>query len=163
MAYVGGSAGVFVSLILTASVHNPSPLIIPALFGVSAWGIYRSLRNSHRQELEELRTEKQALLEKITGHLYLQPTRTQTESNTYNSPLKSEKEPLEVRIMDVLALKQGRFTLIEAVVYLREPIDQVLPTLEKLQQSGIIGTDVSDTGEIIYVTSSFRNTAGNLV
>jgi hypothetical protein len=133
-----GGTGVGAALLgaCLSSGHVPPQAVLMTFvsFGVGALGGFR-LQKRHYE----------ALLAKAQG----------TTPSAPGLPADSTPD-LEVRLLDMLALKKGQFSLVEAVVMLREPIDRVLPVLEKLRKQGVLGTEVSDAGEILYTSSAFQ-------
>lgn len=147
-----GFASLLTLFIIMDRGHVPPPAVLITIMGWLTGGIggYRLLNRRNKKLTEELKQLKQ-------GHQpYTQNLPTSTFQREPAQIPQPENATLEVRILDLLAMRKGRITLLEAVVYLREPIDKVKPILEKLQRDGFIGVDVSETGELIYTTDAFR-------
>ncbi len=152
-----GMGGLGFSSLMTMFIfiahHVPPPAFFILMGGWLAGGIggYRLLNRRNKKLTEELHQLKQG------GH---QPSSYNLPTSTYQREIgqipQNDHPTLEVRILDLLAMRKGRITLLEAVVYLREPIDRIKPILEKLQRDGFIGVDVSESGELIYTTDAFR-------
>jgi hypothetical protein len=134
LAFGGTGGGLTLLGACMTSIHIPHEAVLMTVvsFGLGALGISRLQKRHYEKLLEQVKNPPQPAIA---------------------NPAMGD---LEIRLLDMLALKKGQFSLIEAVVLLREPIDKVLPILEKLQRQGMLGTEVSDTGEIIYTSSAFQ-------
>jgi len=136
LAIGGSAAGSVMTLVILGSggAAFEAVLLTVGAWAVAAWGGFRWQKRYYEALLTPSQGQKAALPNAQTA----------------------QSSDLEVRLLDALALKKGQFTLVEAVVLLREPVDWVLPMLERLQQHGIGGSDVSNTGELLYTTSGFN-------
>jgi hypothetical protein len=143
---IGGSG---ISLIALAGItHEPGQfLAMLGVMGAGATGAYRLLRRQHQQQL--LRANPS-----VEGPVTPLPAASPSPVAHLPQGL-TPNEDLQVRLLDMFALHKGRLTLVEMVVYLRQPLDRILPMIEYLQKQGLVGADVTDTGELVYTTSSF--------
>jgi|GEM_PF-2996009 len=143
----------FITFAIFSAHFTPLPAFIVVATGWLTGGIggYRLMNRRNEKLTEELKQLRQG------SPTYAQslPATSSYQREIIHAP-QPEAVALEVRILDLLAMRKGRITLLETVVYLREPIDKVKPVLEKLQHDGFIGVDVSETGELIYTTDAFR-------
>ncbi|MCU0449043.1 MAG: hypothetical protein MUC97_04240 [Bernardetiaceae bacterium] len=142
---IGGSG---ISMIALANLtHHPGGfLAMLGVMGAGLTGAYRLLQRRHRQQLLQATQSAETPPAVLPS---AKPTALPPKALTPN-------EDLQVRLLDIFALHKGRLTLVEMVVYLREPLDRILPVVEYLQKQGLIGADVTETGELIYTTSGFR-------
>lgn len=152
----GGIAiGSLLTLAIFMAHHVPPPAFLMVMGAWLAGGIggYRLLNRRNKELKEEIQY--------LTQGQNRQPSSNQLGASSFQREIHQahaqigDSVALEVRILDFMAMKKGRITILEAVVYLREPIDKVKPVLEKLQRDGFIRVDVSETGELIYVTDAF--------
>jgi hypothetical protein len=109
-------------------------LLLLGSFGIGSLGTARLLLRQKENKIQALQSS-------------LMPQQlTQIPQNT-------PKDDLEIRFLEALLLQKGRITLTEAVVLVRESIDKLQPVIQRLQQKGVIGTDVDDKGQIVYVNN----------
>lgn len=153
-----GFGGISIAALLTFIIFMGHQVPIPALLIVlGSWitggaGSYRLFSRQNKKLKEEIKQLQQGYPQRSNAL----PANLPTHAMQAQHLPATQAVSLEVRILDLLAMRKGRITLLEAVVYLREPIDQVKPVLEKLQRDGFIGVDVSESGELIYTTDAFR-------
>lgn len=151
----------FGTLILFAVMtfnHNfmipKSALLIDLLaFFIGGLGTTRLLLRQKQNKIDEL--EEFLPSQRVIQHTHYSenvlPHLSYNGSNL-RTQISSFEADLEVRFLEALVHKKNRITLVEAVILVRESIDKLLPTIEKLQQKGIIGTEIEENGQIVYVT-----------
>ncbi len=68
---------------------------------------------------------------------------------------KAQKE-LEIskRIIHLISEKYGKTTLAELMVRMDMPLPELKAKLDELQKEGILGIEVSNTGEVLYTVSN---------
>ena len=154
-SFGGMGIATLLTLFIFSGHHIPPPAFLTVMGAWLAGGIggYRFLNRRNK----ELKEEIQALTQGQGAHRQSATLGASSfQREIQHAPAQiADSVSLEVRILDFMAMKKGRITILEAVVYLREPIDKVKPVLDKLQRDGFIRVDVSETGELIYVTDAF--------
>lgn len=149
MAIGGLGLGGVLSFAMLAQAPNiplPPLLITLLAYGAGAIGYINILKISHREEINRLmQAAGMAQSLPVPGTQAIQAP-----------PKLSPSEELEIRLLDCFALNQGKLSLVQAVVYLREPLDRIRPILDRLLKENIISTDVSEAGEVIYTTAEYQ-------
>ncbi len=114
-------------------------------------GVTRRLVRQKQNKIDEL---EEFLPPAHFTHSLQSPNQTQNTTPYTNSFSRNTHfdDSLEARFLEALIYKQGRITLVETVILMRESIDKILPIIEKLQSKGIIGTELAENGQIIYVS-----------
>lgn len=136
--------------------HIPKPAVFIDLFAffMGGLGTTRLLLRQKQNKIDEL--EDLLPPQRIAQHTHypenILPNLSLNQSNL-RTQISSFETDLEVRFLEALVHKKNRITLVEAVILVRESIDKLLPVIEKLQQRGIIGTEIEENGQMVYVTA----------
>lgn len=124
----------FVLIILATLVPFKGFLVLLGALGIGSLGIGRILLRQKKH--------KNQMLENPS-----------VNNNPQFISQKNYQDDLEVRFLEALILQKGRITLTEAVVLVRESVDKLLPIIQRLQSKGVIGTDIDDKGQIVYINA----------
>jgi hypothetical protein len=130
-------------------IPKPAVFIMLLSFFTGGLGSMRLLlrqKEKKIEELEELLPPQYVAMP--NPHFPLQPIQPNTIPPQQNPQVIVD---LEVKFLEAITQKNGKITLIEAVVLTRESIDKLLPIIEKLQNKGVLGTEILENGQIVYV------------
>ncbi len=135
-------------------IPKPALLIDLIAFFLGGLGTTRILLRQKQNRIDELEDflppQRHLQHSSYSSH---EPILAQPSNNQNLRVASSYQGDLEVRFLEALVHKKNRITLVEAVILVRESIDILLPVIEKLQQKGIIGTEIEENGQIVYVTN----------
>lgn len=145
IALILGGFG-FVLSVLIMLVPPKGALLLASLIGVAGLGLGRILTRRKQKKINTL--EEQIIAHQIPELLEKPISTKHTQKQILQN---SATDDIEIRFLEALIQQNGRITLTEAVVLLRVAVDKLLPVIERLQHKGIIGAEVSDSGQIIYV------------
>ncbi|TAE71039.1 MAG: hypothetical protein EAZ85_10925 [Bacteroidetes bacterium] len=135
-------------------VPKPALLIDLLAFFMGGLGTVRLLLRQKQNKIDEL--EELLPPQRMVQHSHYPENNLPSHSSNNPNvriPISTYEADLEVRFLEALVHKKNRITLVEAVILVRESIDKLLPVIEKLQKRGIIGTEIEENGQIVYVTS----------
>ncbi|GAB4131316.1 MAG: hypothetical protein OHK0045_24140 [Raineya sp.] len=144
--------GGFGFLFTIIAQQNISPIGLLILLGSSslgALGLARLVGKKKQKRINELENLLNTHLPEL-----LEKSSHSTNNIAKKSALGSNTEDLEVNFLEALVLQKGRITLTEAVILTRTPIDRVMRVVENLQEKGVIGTEVSESGQIVYTNAT---------
>ncbi len=151
----GLGIGTFLFLVMMAQprfmLPKPVFFIDILLLFLGSIGTGRLLLRQKQDKIEEL----ESLLPPSHAHHLQSPNHNLTShSHTHiqQQRISSYEADLEVRFLEALMQKKGKISLVEAVILVRESIDTLIPIIEKLQKRGIIGTEIEENGQIVYVS-----------
>ncbi len=134
-------------------------MVSKALFFLQTLGLIAGGTGLTRRLLRQKQKQIEELEELVPPHLL--PNNTQNTNQTLssaNSPQKpfyklpNYEDSLEARFLEALIYKKGKITMVEAVILLRESVDKIIPIIENLQSKGIIGTEIAENGQLVYVS-----------
>ncbi len=144
-ALILGGFGFVLSVCSSVMIPVQGILLLASLLGVSSLGLGRLLTRRKQKKIDAL----EEIIAQHAPQLLERPSRTKPSQQQLLP--NSMADDLEIRFLEALTQQKGRITLTEAVVLLRVAVDKLLPVIERLQHKGIIGAEVSDSGQIIYV------------
>lgn len=77
---------------------------------------------------------------------------------------KNEKQIKELaqmqKLLSLISQNAGRATLAEIVMKMNMPLPELKAKLDELQKEGVLGLEVSNTGEVLYTASETSNLIG---
>ncbi len=120
-------------------------LLAGSLF-LGGLGLARFVGRKKQRKIDEL----ERLIDRHLPELLEQPD-NRIARIASRQALPQTTDELEVKFLEALILQKGRITLTEAAVLTHISIDKLMKIVERLQHKGIIGAEVSDSGQIIYV------------
>ncbi len=147
-----GLGGIFLLMILFQPrfmIPKPLLLIDLLLLALGSIGSTRMLLRQKQNEIDELEELLPPTAQNRLQSFAQTPISQVSNTNIRNIAIEGD---LEVRFLEALLHKKGRISLVEAVVLVRESIDKLLPIIERLQAKGIIGTEIEENGQIVYVS-----------